>query len=260
MGSVHNISSMGGVVKWNLFVGLVLLVNVEGSTRGCSHDTLNRQAHEGSSMIDGCIRKTCKAGIWRPSMVKSLCCFNNEAIQPGSTISESTSSDGCIISTVQCVLQEHNTAKMVLKIDRTCGEPSTKEQFVEIKELLEIQIAEEGHCKETGKDEKVVEKPIEPCTWTDWLDRDNTTQKWGDTGDFEEFDQETSKDGFTGCLHTSMKMRVVGQSEVYLTKAQVLSGTGDVVHITEKGMFCKWTTGEQDDGKCEDYEVQFCCP
>ena len=57
-----------------------------------------------------------------------------------------------------------------------------------------------------------------------------------------------------------MKVRVVGKQTEYTTEAQVLSGTGDVVHFTEKGMFCKWKgTNEQPDGYCEDYEVKFCC-
>ena len=55
-----------------------------------------------------------------------------------------------------------------------------------------------------------------------------------------------------------MKVRVVGKRTEYTTEAQVLSGTGDVVHFTEKGMFCKWK-GTDENEYCEDYEVKFCC-
>ena len=76
----------------------------------------------------------------------------------------------------------------------------------------------------------------------------------------QEFDEENTLYGFSGCNFQNMiRMRVVGQTEVFRTEVEVVAGTGDVVHITNKGMYCKWTTGEQPDGKCEDYEVQFCC-
>ena len=54
-------------------------------------------------------------------------------------------------------------------------------------------------------------------------------------------------------------MRVVGQTDIYTSEAEVLAGTGDIVHITSDGMYCKWTTGEQPDNTCLDYEVRFCC-
>ena len=55
-------------------------------------------------------------------------------------------------------------------------------------------------------------------------------------------------------------MRVVGKTDIYTTEAAVKAATGDIIHITSKGMYCKWTNGEtQPDGKCLDYEVRFCC-
>merc|ERR1719402_898045 len=53
----------------------------------------------------------------------------------------------------------------------------------------------------------------DPCIWTPWLDRDNTTQRWGDTGDFEEFDKEKTVGNFSGCPFEAVQIRVVGQTE-----------------------------------------------
>ena len=58
-------------------------------------------------------------------------------------------------------------------------------------------------------------------------------------------------------------MRVVGNTIVYTTEAEVLAATGDIVHIVNtgsaQGMYCIWTTGEQPDNACLDYEVRLCC-
>ena len=55
-------------------------------------------------------------------------------------------------------------------------------------------------------------------------------------------------------------MRVVGKTDIYTTEPEVLAGTGDIIHITEQGMYCKWRNGEtQPDGKCLDYEIRMCC-
>eukprot|EP00092_Neocalanus_flemingeri_P000261 GFUD01000281.1.p1 GENE.GFUD01000281.1~~GFUD01000281.1.p1 ORF type:complete len:249 (+),score=27.20 GFUD01000281.1:38-748(+) len=104
------------------------------------------------------------------------------------------------------------------------------------------------------------------CIWTDWFDRDDP----GWTEDYEVFDNETQAldgfSGFPGCNFKQIEMRVVGTTAIYTTEAGVLAGNGDIVHITNAGMYCKWTdcggcpaNGEQPDGTCFDYEVRFCC-
>ena len=52
---------------------------------------------------------------------------------------------------------------------------------------------------------------------------------------------------------------MIGKTDVYTTESEVEAGTGDIVHITSGGMYCKWSSGEQLDGYCLDYEVRFCC-
>ena len=76
---------------------------------------------------------------------------------------------------------------------------------------------------------------------------------------FQEFDKEKTVGDFSGCSFESVQIRVVGKTEVFTSEGGVFSGTGDVVHITEKGVYCRWTTGEQADGECHDYEVKLCC-
>ena len=54
-------------------------------------------------------------------------------------------------------------------------------------------------------------------------------------------------------------MRVVGKTDKYTNEAEVLAGTGDIIHITEQGMYCKWRNGEtQPDGKCLHYKIRMC--
>ena len=76
----------------------------------------------------------------------------------------------------------------------------------------------------------------------------------------QEYDAKHTLKGFSGCPFKKIEMRVVGKTDIYTTEAEVKAATGDIIHITSKGMYCQWTNGEtQPDGKCLDYEVRFCC-
>jgi len=233
---------------------LVYMVIVDCVER-CSHP----QAEDGHQISEGCLLRTCKAGVWRTSLAGNLCCYERTAYTINTTISSSMSKDGCVKADIDCVEEIPGQAKMILSMKNYCEEFATQEQIEEIKELLVRQREAGAGCQGGGEEGEEKEDVSDPCTWTPWLDRDNTTQRWGDTGDFEEFDKEKTVGDFSGCSFEAVQIRVVGQTEVFTSEGGVFSGTGDVVHITEKGMYCKWTSGEQADGECHDYEVKLCC-
>eukprot|EP00092_Neocalanus_flemingeri_P034865 GFUD01037940.1.p1 GENE.GFUD01037940.1~~GFUD01037940.1.p1 ORF type:complete len:226 (+),score=51.11 GFUD01037940.1:47-724(+) len=137
------------------------------------------------------------------------------------------------------------------EVDKT----ATKKQMDELNgkvdklaQMLERVIANSG----VAQNDSVL---LLECEWTEWLNRDSPTG----TGDYEEFDEHNKLKGFSGCNVQRLEVQVVGKTDAYTTEAEVLAGTGDIVHITKKGMRCIWTSGEQPDGECLNYEVRFCC-
>jgi len=113
----------------------------------CVKDGGGYPAEEGDTIVEGCVRKTCKSGVWRPSLEKLVCCHNNEAFQPQSIISTTSSPDGCFTASIECVLED-NAAKTLLKTKRTCGKPSTKEEVDNLKGLIERYLEIADSCNE----------------------------------------------------------------------------------------------------------------
>ena len=75
----------------------------------------------------------------------------------------------------------------------------------------------------------------------------------------QEHDKEFTLNGFYRCRFDKIRMRVVGKDQVYTTEEEVLAGTGDIVRVSNTGMYCMHSLGDQPDGKCFEYEIQLCC-
>merc|ERR1712212_279308 len=70
----------------------------------------------GEAYIEGCVKHTCKKGVWRPSIDKSTCCFNGEAFEFGSRIS--TVDDDCTAAYLECT---DNGIETVISISSHCS-------------------------------------------------------------------------------------------------------------------------------------------
>merc|ERR1712055_126676 len=130
---------------------LVYVIVVDCLER-CSHP----QAEDGHQISEGCLLRTCKAGVWRTSLAGNLCCYERTAYTINTTISSSMSKDGCVKVDVDCVEEIPGQAKMILSMKNSCEEFATEEQIEEIKELLVRQKEAEVECK--GGDEEREEK------------------------------------------------------------------------------------------------------
>jgi len=130
---------------------LVYMVIVDCVER-CSHP----QAEDGHQISEGCLLRTCKAGVWRTSLAGNLCCYERTAYTINTTISSSMSKDGCVKADIDCVEEIPGQAKMILSMKNYCEEFATQEQIEEIKELLERQREAGVGCK--GGDEEGEEK------------------------------------------------------------------------------------------------------
>jgi len=136
------------------FILLVLVYNmiVVDCVERCSHP----QAEDGHQISEGCLLRTCKAGVWRTSLADNLCCYGRTAFTINTTISSSMSKDGCVKVDIDCVEEIPGQAKMILSMKNYCEEFATQEQIEEIKELLISQKEAEEVCK--GGDEEGEEK------------------------------------------------------------------------------------------------------
>jgi len=75
----------------------------------------NPEGKDGESYSDGCLKHTCRATVWNTSLDKSVCCTNGMAFTTNTTISSTTSEDGCVKVDVDCV-DEGGHAKEVVHI------------------------------------------------------------------------------------------------------------------------------------------------
>ena len=97
----------------------------------------------------------------------------------------------------------------------------------------------------------------ENCAWTGWKDRDDP----GGNYDNEIFGNAETPG--QGCNDLLLEARVKGSLSSFrvASPADVLEQTGEVVVLAEgpnaSGLSCK--NSDQTDGRCEDYEVRFCC-
>ena len=99
---------------------------------------LLKQGVNGEAYIEGCVKHTCKKGVWRPSIDKSTCCFNGEAFEIGSRIS--TVDDDCTTVYLECT---NNGIETVISISPHCS-PAKKIQVDQIKDLLKQHITVAG--------------------------------------------------------------------------------------------------------------------
>ena len=87
---------------------------------------------------EGCLRETCKAGVWRHSLDPTVCCYDRRPHEVDTVITSSTSTDGCTITEVACT----KDAKTLLHTRNSCPRLATFEQVEEIKTLIETHLGE----------------------------------------------------------------------------------------------------------------------
>ena len=108
--------------------------------------TLKLKGQDGESYTDGCLKLTCNSDVWRPSIDETVCCYDREPYSLNSIIISTTSRDGCIVSTIECRLEE-NRASMFFQVDNRCGELATKKRVYELKQNLEEHFVNSGNIK-----------------------------------------------------------------------------------------------------------------
>jgi len=89
----------------------------------------------GESYTEGCVRHTCKKGVWRVSLDLLQCCYHGESFSPNSMIFSTTTSDGSSKATINCLLKG-DTAEMVLTVENL-NKPASKHDVEEFKRMLE---------------------------------------------------------------------------------------------------------------------------
>jgi len=102
------------------------------------------KGQEGERVASGCITQTCKAGVWRPSLDKTVCCFNGEPFQFGSRITTVNSSDNCTTTTLEC---EEDGVKTRIDQNRGkagCSGPASTKEIREMKCMLKEHMEKSG--------------------------------------------------------------------------------------------------------------------
>jgi len=105
------------------------------------------EGYDGDSYTEGCLKHTCKSGVWRTSLDQNLCCYQREAFKPGSTITTSPSADGCATTSIVCEFH-NNIARAIIKHNNWCAIPSYKNSDIDLVEKM-------GHIEE--KADRLVE-------------------------------------------------------------------------------------------------------
>merc|ERR1711892_1003825 len=77
------------------------------------------KGNAGDVHTEGCLKQTCKNGVWRPSLEETVCCYEREAFTLHTTITATTTQDGCTTSSIECRL-DGNKAKMVFQVENNC--------------------------------------------------------------------------------------------------------------------------------------------
>jgi len=131
----------------------ILLLLVYMAIVDCVERCRHPQAEDGHQIFEGCLLRTCKAGVWRTSLAGNLCCYERTAYTINTTISSSMSKDGCVKADIDCVEEIPGQAKMILSMKNYCEEFATQEQIEEIKELLERQREEIKELLERQREE-----------------------------------------------------------------------------------------------------------
>jgi len=97
---------------------------------------LNPKGREGESVSEGCIKQTCKKGIWRSALDSTVCCYDGESYAIGSSLPTVLSDDGCGAVDHQCVLDD-GQAVLQLHVENRCSGYATQDQARELKSLVE---------------------------------------------------------------------------------------------------------------------------
>ena len=149
------------------FLWLVLLLLIDNSIQRCSHPQVcyrwlwrwyctPPQAEDGALVTEGCIQSVCKSGVWRSSLIYSMCCYDGQAFIVGTTISSSMSEDGCGKASIVCVEESPGNAKLELRMRNYCKDFATRQQLEDIKDML-LDYRKPGSgsvCKEYEMDTK----------------------------------------------------------------------------------------------------------
>jgi len=107
------------------------------SRNGC----INPKGADGDTMVEGCLKKTCKKNIWRVSLDPAVCCFEGKPYPIGTSLPTVLSDDGCGVAHHQCVLQD-GQAVLQLHVENICSGYATKDQARELKTLVEHYVRE----------------------------------------------------------------------------------------------------------------------
>merc|ERR1719233_843032 len=92
----------------------------------CQHP----EGANGEAYIEGCVKHTCKKGVWRPSIDRSTCCFNGEAFEFGNTITVLEDDD--TVTSLECT--RHGIEILITRSKHSS--PAKKIHVDEIKDLL----------------------------------------------------------------------------------------------------------------------------
>eukprot|EP00092_Neocalanus_flemingeri_P017335 GFUD01018750.1.p1 GENE.GFUD01018750.1~~GFUD01018750.1.p1 ORF type:complete len:194 (-),score=32.26 GFUD01018750.1:135-716(-) len=98
------------------------------------------KASDGDFYMEGCLRITCKNGVWRPSLEETVCCYQRQAYTPHTIITATTAQDGCTTSSIECRLDSGN-AKMIVQVENSCPIAS-QDQFEGLQDMLKEQMSE----------------------------------------------------------------------------------------------------------------------
>eukprot|EP00091_Calanus_sinicus_P016788 TRINITY_DN36359_c0_g1_i1.p1 TRINITY_DN36359_c0_g1~~TRINITY_DN36359_c0_g1_i1.p1 ORF type:complete len:130 (-),score=28.24 TRINITY_DN36359_c0_g1_i1:52-441(-) len=123
------------MIVLSLVLAVCILPAVQGG-RKCHHP----EGNDGESFTEGCLKRTCKAEVWRTSLDAALCCYKGQPYRPNTTITTITTDKGCAKAVLSCKLED-DVATVVLQAEKKCGDYSTVEHVEELKRLVVQYIA-----------------------------------------------------------------------------------------------------------------------
>jgi len=122
----------------------LLIILQTATVSGVKGNCQNPKGIDGTSRTEGCIRYTCKKGVWRTSLDTGLCCYEGVPYQPGERVV--TTKEGCSQATITC-LDQGNTPTLALQVENMCGEVATRDQMDQLKDMVEDHVDTKG-CQE----------------------------------------------------------------------------------------------------------------
>jgi len=103
-----------------------------GAKAEAEKECKNPKGGEAETYKEGCLKHTCKKGVWRVSLDHSECCYEGASYPPGTTIT--THNEGSAEASIQCVLNG-DTAQIVLQAFHG-ARVASKKDLEEVKQLL----------------------------------------------------------------------------------------------------------------------------